>query len=69
MEEWKAIGAALAVGLSALATAYAQGKIGAAAVAALLEKKELSGIMIILVALPETIVILGFVVAILLITG
>jgi len=65
MDEWKAIGAALAVGLSAIGTAWAQGKIGASAIAAILEKRELTGIMIVLVAIPETMVILGFVVAIL----
>lgn len=64
-----AIGAGLAIGLSALATAIAQAKIGAAAVAAIVEKKELTGIMIILVAIPETMVILGFVLGILLIYG
>lgn len=63
----KTIGAALAIGLSAIATAYAQGKIGSAAVGAIVEKKELAGIMIILVAIPETMVILGFVIAALLI--
>jgi len=63
----KEIAAALAVGLSAFATAWAQSKIGSAAVAAILEKRELTGIMIVLVAIPETMVILGFVVAILII--
>jgi V/A-type H+-transporting ATPase subunit K len=63
----KTIGAALAIGLSALATAYAQGKIGSAAVGAIVEKKELAGIMIILIAIPETMVILGFVIAALII--
>jgi V/A-type H+-transporting ATPase subunit K len=61
------IGAALAVGISAIATAMAQAKIGTAAVAAILEKREVTGIMILLVAIPETMVILGFVVAVLLI--
>jgi len=61
------IGAALAVGISAIATAIAQAKIGTAAVAAILEKKEVAGVMILLVAIPETMVILGFVVAVLLI--
>lgn len=58
-----AIGAALAIGLSAIATAWAQSKIGSAAVGALVEKKDLLGAMIILVAIPETMVILGFVIA------
>jgi len=61
------IGAALAVGISAIATGIAQAKIGTAAVAAILEKREVTGIMILLIAIPETMVILGFVIAILLI--
>jgi len=61
------IGAGLAVGLAAIATGIAQAKIGAAAVAAILEKREVTGIMILLIAIPETMVILGFVIAILLI--
>jgi len=58
-----AIGAGLAVGLSALATGYAQARIGAAAVGAIAEKPELTGRAILLVAIPETLVILGFAVA------
>ncbi len=59
-----ALAAALAVGLSAVATAWAQSKIGAAGAGTLAEKPELSGTIIILVAIPETMVILGFVVAV-----
>ena len=59
-----AFAAALAVGLSAVATAWAQSKIGAAGAGTLAEKPELSGTIIILVAIPETMVILGFVVAV-----
>ena len=58
-----AIGAGLAVGLAAIATGYAQAHIGAAAMAAIAEKPELTGRAILLVALPETLVILGFAVA------
>lgn len=58
-----AIGAALAVGLSALASGYAQGRIGSAGMGALAEKPELIGRIILLVAIPETLVILGFAVA------
>jgi V/A-type H+-transporting ATPase subunit K len=57
--------AALAIGLPALATAWAQGRIGPAAAASLAEKPELSTTAIILIAIPETMVILGFVVAVL----
>lgn len=55
--------AALALGLSALATGWAQSKIGAAGAGALAEKPELTATIIILVAIPETMVILGFVIA------
>ena len=53
----------LAVGLAALATGYAQAKIGSAGVGAMAEKPELTGRIILLVAIPETLVILGFAVA------
>jgi V/A-type H+-transporting ATPase subunit K len=66
---WKAFAAALAIGIPALATAWAQSKIGAAGAGALAEKPELRGTIIILVAIPETMVILGFVVASLLLFG
>lgn len=58
-----AIGAGLAVGLAAIATGYAQAKIGSAGVGAMTEKPELTGRIILLVAIPETLVILGFAVA------
>jgi len=58
-----AFAAALALGLSALATGFAQSRIGAAGAGALAEKPELTGTVIILVAIPETMVILGFVIA------
>ena len=59
-----AIAAGIAVGLCALGTGYAQAKIGSAGGGALAEKPELAGVMIILVAIPETAVIMGFVIAI-----
>jgi len=58
-----AIGAALAIGLAALATGLAQARIGSAAVGAIAEKPDLTGRAILLVAIPETLVILGFAVA------
>jgi len=58
-----AIGAGLAVGLAAIGTGYAQGRIGSAGMGALSEKPDLIGRVILLVALPETLVILGFAVA------
>lgn len=63
-----ALAAALAIGLSALATGWAQSKIGSAGAGALAEKPELTGTIIILLAIPETMVILGFVVAAMILT-
>lgn len=57
------IGAGIAFGLGALGTGIAQLKIGAAGAGTIAEKPETFGLMIILVAIPETLVILGFVVA------
>ncbi|MBZ0147360.1 MAG: ATP F0F1 synthase subunit C [Pseudorhodoplanes sp.] len=57
------IAAALAIGLTALATAWAQSRIGSAGAGTIAEKPELSGTVIILLAIPETMVILGFVIA------
>ena len=59
----KYIAASLAVGLCAIATSIAQGRIGAAGMGAIVEKPETTGIVIIMLAIPETMVILGFVVA------
>ncbi len=64
-----AIAAGLAIGLSAIATAWAQSKIGAAGAASIAEKPELRGSVIVMVAIPETMVILGFVVAVLILVG
>jgi V/A-type H+-transporting ATPase subunit K len=58
-----AFAAALAVGLTALGTALAQGRIGAAGAGTIAERPESAGSIIIMVAIPETMVILGFVVA------
>lgn len=58
-----AFAAALALGMSALATAWVQSRIGASGAGALAEKPELTATIIILLAIPETIVILGFVIA------
>lgn len=60
-----AIGSGLAIGLSALAAAIAEKEIGAAAVGAMAEKEELFGKGLILTVIPETLVIFGLVVAIL----
>ena len=58
-----AIGAGLAVGLAGIGTGYAQGNIGSAGAGVIAEKPELTGTMILLVAIPETVLILGFAVA------
>jgi V/A-type H+-transporting ATPase subunit K len=60
-----AIGAGLAIGLAALGTALAQARIGAAAIGAILEKPESLGTVLILLVIPETLVIFGFTIAIL----
>lgn len=58
-----AIGAGLAVGLAAIGTGIAQSRIGSAGAGAIAEKPELLGTIILLIAIPETMVILGFAVA------
>jgi V/A-type H+/Na+-transporting ATPase subunit K len=62
---WIVISAAAVLSAAALATAWAQSKIGAAGAATLAEKPELAGTIIVLLAIPETMVILGFIVAVL----
>lgn len=57
--------AALAVGIPALATGWAQSRIGPAAAATLAEKPELTVTVVLLIAIPETVAILGFVIAVL----
>lgn len=60
------LGAALAVGISAYASAVAEKEIGAAAVGAMAENENLFGKGLILTVIPETLVIFGLVIAILL---
>jgi V/A-type H+-transporting ATPase subunit K len=62
------LAAALAISIPALATGWAQSRIGPAISASLAEKPELSTIAVLLVAIPETMAILGFVVAVLILT-
>jgi len=57
------IGAALAVGITAIGTGIAQARIGSAGAGVIAEKPESLGAIILLVAIPETMVILGFAVA------
>jgi V/A-type H+-transporting ATPase subunit K len=61
------LAAALAIGLACLATARVQAAVGAGGTGALAEKPELFTNILILYAVPETLVILGFVVAVLLV--
>jgi V/A-type H+-transporting ATPase subunit K len=60
------IGAAIAVGLTGLGSAWAEATIGSAAVGAMAENEKLFGKGLILTVIPETIVIFGLVVAVLL---
>jgi V/A-type H+/Na+-transporting ATPase subunit K len=59
-----ALAAGLAMSVSALGAAYAQAKIGSAAAGTLAERPEVAIWVITLQALPEVIVLLGFVSAI-----
>ncbi len=61
-----AIGAGIAVGIAGYASAIAEKEIGSAAVGAIAENEALFGKALILTVIPETIVIFGLVVAILL---
>jgi V/A-type H+-transporting ATPase subunit K len=62
-----ALAAALAVAIPACATAYAQARIGSAGAGTIAEKPETAGTIIVLEAIPETMVVLGFVVAMMII--
>ncbi len=59
----KAVSAMLSIALSAWATAFAQSKVGQAGAGAMAEKPEVAGTVFILVAIPETMVVLGFAIA------
>jgi V/A-type H+/Na+-transporting ATPase subunit K len=61
--------AALSLGISAIATAWVQSRIGASGAGALAEKPELTATILIMLAIPETIVILGFVIAAMILLG
>ncbi|MDD3622119.1 MAG: ATPase [Methanofollis sp.] len=62
----KAVGAGLAVGLTGVGTGVAELGIGAAAVGATAENKDMFGLALLFTVIPETIVIFGLVVALLL---
>ncbi len=61
----KTIGAGLSLGLAGIGAGNAEMGIGAAAVGAIAEDKKFLGTGIVLTLLPETIIIFGFVVALL----
>lgn len=64
MVSWEVpLGAAIAFGAGAIGTAWAQSRIGSAGAGTIAEKPETAGSIIILEAIPETLVILGFVIA------
>lgn len=64
MVSWEIpIGAAIAFAAGAIGTGMAQARIGAAGAGTITERPEMSGTVIILEAIPETLTILGFVVA------
>lgn len=64
---WKSVAAAIALCGGALGTGIAQSRIGSAGVGAMVEKPEMATMAIVFLAIPETIVILAFVVAAMLI--
>lgn len=59
----QAWGAAAAIGISGIGTAWAQSNIGSAAVGAIAEDDSLFGQALILTVIPETIIIFGLVVS------
>jgi V/A-type H+-transporting ATPase subunit K len=59
----KAIAAGASMSVSAISAGYAQSRIGAAGAGTLAERPEVGTTIIILQALPEMIVLLGFVIA------
>jgi V/A-type H+/Na+-transporting ATPase subunit K len=56
--------AALAIGIAGFATAWAQSRIGTAGAGTIAEKPETGTMIIVLEALPEGILLFGFVIAI-----
>jgi V/A-type H+-transporting ATPase subunit K len=62
----KAIGAGIAVGLTGIGAGVAEMAIGSAAVGATAENKDVFGLVLLLTVIPETIVIFGLVVGLLL---
>ncbi len=61
-----AIGAGIAMGLSALAAAWSQGTLGSSAMGVVAERPEFEKNVLIYVVLPEVLAVFGFLVAVLL---
>ena len=61
-----AIAASITIGLSALGTGLAEKDIGAAAIGAVAENEKFFGKSLIFMVIPETILIFGFLIALLL---
>ncbi len=64
-----AIGAGLAVGLGAIGTGLAQQGIGASVIGAIAEDEKMFGKGLFFLLLPETLVIFGLVIAIIILLG
>ena len=64
-----AIGAALAIAGGAIGTAIAQSAIGSAGMGLIAEKPNQMGQVLLFMVLPETMLIFGFVIAILILLG
>ena len=62
-----ALGAAIAIAGAGFATAKAQAAVGAGGTGAIAEKPETATFVLFLFAIPETIIVLGFVIALLLV--
>jgi V/A-type H+-transporting ATPase subunit K len=61
-----ALGAGIAMGLSALAAAWSQGSLGSAALGVVAERPEFENKVLLYVVLPEVLAVFGFLVALLL---
>jgi V/A-type H+-transporting ATPase subunit K len=64
-----AVGAAVAIVGAAIGTAMVQSSVGSAGIGLLAEKPEQVGIALMFLVIPETLVIFGFVIAILILLG
>jgi V/A-type H+/Na+-transporting ATPase subunit K len=62
-----AVGAGLAIGLGAVGAGIGESSIGAAAVGAMAEKEEMFGKGLLFTVLPESLIIFGLVIAIMII--